>query len=446
MNYAADEKTIDLKQLIYYVAKRWKTIFIFLIIGALLGGAFSLVRGQKTLDDLDDDALKELNMEKIVQYASYQELYDLEVEYQQESLILAMDPNAVYNTSRTFYLTLPLEYVNQIADQYYKILSSVDNLQSLIDISGLDCSQRAIKELVGLSFSRVSSTTPWGDWGFTPVHAKLSISAQASTEELGETLLNALNDFVDVLNEQLAAQYSSFTCELLNEYHDFGFDSGIRDAQDSATARLGSYANQLLALDEELTDDDMFYYVWTYNADEIEFSLLKQTIKYAILIGALFCIMAVGCYGVLFLLDDHIKTAHELHDYGLYTIACLKAGDAKKEDWVDRLFAGGKLPENSRNYLLNALKTLCAGQTVIAGDLNDAQTSELMNWLASNMDNLAVTDKLACDEKGLMTAKDSEGAVLFVRLWKTTAFDLNRELYVLRQIERPVKGVVVLRG
>lgn len=33
-----------------------------------------------------------------------------------------------------------------------------------------------------------------------------------------------------------------------------------------------------------------------------------------------------------------------------------------------------------------------------------------------------------------------------VRLWKTTAFDLKRELYVIRQIEKPVKGIVVLRG
>ena len=156
--------------------------------------------------------------------------------------------------------------------------------------------------------------------------------------------------------------------------------------------------------------------------------------------------MACGCYGVLFLLDDHIKTAHEVIDYGLYTIACLQTGDMKKQDFVDKLFASGKLPTNSNEYLLNALRALCTGKTVLCGNKQDTQAVEVMNWLSSQMDELCVTDMLAKDENGLITAKESDGAILFIRLWKTTSFDLKRELYVMKQIEKPVKGVVVLRG
>ena len=105
-----------------------------------------------------------------------------------------------------------------------------------------------------------------------------------------------------------------------------------------------------------------------------------------------------------------------------------------------------KLPTNSSEYLLNAIKALCAGKMVLCGDAQDAQAVEVMNWLASNMDELYVTDTLAKDENGLITAKSSEGAILFIRLWKTTAFDLKRELYVMNQIGKPVKGIVVLRG
>lgn len=43
MNYAEDEKTIDLKQLLYYVLKRWKKILIFLLIGVLLGTGIAVL-------------------------------------------------------------------------------------------------------------------------------------------------------------------------------------------------------------------------------------------------------------------------------------------------------------------------------------------------------------------------------------------------------------------
>ena len=155
--------------------------------------------------------------------------------------------------------------------------------------------------------------------------------------------------------------------------------------------------------------------------------------------------MACGCYGVLFLLDDHIKTAHEVIDYGLYTIACLQTSE-QKQDFVDKLFASGKLPTNSNEYLLNAMRALCTGNTVLCGDKQDVKAVEVMNWLASQMDELSVADTLAKDERGLMTVKESEGAILFIRLWKTTAFDLKRELYIMKQLNKPVKGVVVLRS
>jgi len=49
MNYVEEEKTIDLKQLLYYVLKHWKTILIFLMVGILAGVGFGLFSGQKRL-------------------------------------------------------------------------------------------------------------------------------------------------------------------------------------------------------------------------------------------------------------------------------------------------------------------------------------------------------------------------------------------------------------
>ena len=89
MNYAEEEKTIDLKELLYYVLKHWKKILLWCLLGALLGGLFSLTQKQKTLDDLD---VASLDMEKIAQYNQYQQLFEDLTTQKENSAVLNMDP------------------------------------------------------------------------------------------------------------------------------------------------------------------------------------------------------------------------------------------------------------------------------------------------------------------------------------------------------------------
>lgn len=445
MNYAEDEKTIDLKQLLYYVLKRWKKILIFLLIGVLLGAGIAVLRGQKILDDLSSDEIKGLNLEKIRQYNHILELYELQKEKEEKSVLLQMDPNLVYQTSRSYYLTLSADDVNLISERYYLILSDTDVLDELIAASGLSCDHQAIQEIVRLYFSTLKTSTVWTQFGLKPVNAKVTLGVRAPSEEIGEALLGVLDAHVMTLQESLAKEYLRFSYEKLADNSEFGYDSSVRSAQEDFFETLKTYGNELVALKKDLTDNDLFYYAWTYTPDEIEFSLLKQIIKYAVLVGAVLCVLACGWYGVVFLLDDHIKTVQELADGGLYPIACLQPGDAKKLDFVDKLFANHAIPTNSREYLLNACKALCTGRIVLCGDAQDASTAEIIHWLASQMDGLCAMDLLTRDENGPIAVRESEGAILFIRLWKTTASQLQRELDIVKKTDKPVKGIVVLR-
>ena len=446
MPYSEEEKTIDLKQLFFFILKKWKTILIFLIIGMVLGTGIALLKGQKTLDDYSEEELDDLNTELVLQYYNTQLKYDMYKELEEMSVLLQMDYENTYTGSRSFFMGMPATDVDWIRAQYNKILSDVSILQELADATGLKCDQRTVKDLVWVSFSEIGASTWMGSMGFAPVNATVSYGVTAPNEEVGLRLLNLLEEKIMQVHDRMAKLYPTFTYETLSETSFEGFNSGVRSAHLDSLETHSSYITSIAKQKEELTDDDLYYYMLSYEPEEIEFSMLFQIIKWAIVIGAVMCILVVGVYGVQFLMDDHIKTAHELHEFGLYTIAVLNAGEPRKEDFVDKLFAGGKLPTNTREYLLNALRTLCTGKTVLSGDLQDADTASVMNWLAGQMDELCVTDRLACAEAGLSTVKESDGAILFVRLWKTTAFDLRRELYVMRKIDKPVKGIVVLRG
>ena len=444
MNYA-EEKTIDLKQLLYYVLKRWKIIFLVAAIGVLLGAGFSFLQSEKTLEDIDT---AKLNMEKISQYHRANEQYELLQETQQNSVLLNLDSNHVYSTSRSYYITIPYDKTEIIREEYAKILTDHDILDELIAVSGYQCDRIAIDELVNIAFSSDEPKTLLEKYSVKPVYAKITIHAYADSEEAGEALLDVMDSYVIALQDELMNAYPNFSYMKMTETNQFGYSESIWNAQEKSSEQFKKYEDEILKVEKELSTDDKLYYSLVYPSDEAEeeSSMLVKVIKNAVIFAMLFGVLIAGYYCVVFVMDDHIKTAHEVLEYGLYTIACLQDENAKKPDFIDRIFGNNRLPNNSKEYLMNALNTLCTGKTVLCGDLLDEQIAGVMKDLAEQSDKLVVTDVLAKDEAGLLTAKESEGAVLFVKLWKTTAFDLNRELYVLKQIEKPAKGVVVIRG
>jgi len=444
MNYA-EEKTIDLKQLLYYVLKRWKLIFLIAVIGVLLGVGFSFLQSEKTLEDIDT---AKLNMEKISQYHRANEQYELLQETQQNSVLLNLDSNHVYSTVRTYFLTVPYGEAGMIKEKYVEILVNSAVLDELIAVSGYECDRIAVDELVSITFELEEADNLLEKYDIKPVYAKLAIQVYADNEKTGDALLNVIDAHVMALQEELAGIYPGFSYKQMMDVHEIGHSDFVWNEQVKANEQFKKYEDEILKVEKELSTDDKLYYSLVYPSDEAEeeSSMLVKVIKNAIIFAMLFGILIAGYYCVVFVMDDHIKTAHEVAEYGLYPIAFLQDENAKKPDFVDRIFGNGELPNNSKEYLMNALNTLCTGKTVLCGDMQDEQIAGVMKDLAEQSDKLVVTDVLAKDEAGLFTVKESEGAILFVKLWKTTAFDLNRELNVLKQIEKPAKGVVVIRG
>jgi len=381
-----------------------------------------------------------------MQYHRVRELYELQLENEANSIVLQMDPNNVYRTNKSYYVTVPADNARYISEQYESILSDEEILNELIEASGYDCTPTVIRKLVGVSYESMGSPTIWGDYGLKPYHGKVTVRAFGATSEVGEALLSVLDAHVIALHDSYIDNGVLLSYEVLSQSNIEGFSSTVYEAQEEQKKILKGYVNEIDTYKKELSADDMFYYSAMYEPSEEESSPIIRLIKYAILLGAVSCFLICGYYAVRFVFDGHLKTADELREYGLYTIACLETGTPRKADFVDNMFNSGKLPTNSKEYLLNALKAMCDGKTVLCGDAQDENAVEVMNWIASQMENATVTDMLAKDENGLISAKDANCAVLFVRLWNTTAFDLKRELQTLKQIDRTVKGVVVLRG
>ena len=115
------EREISLRDLFWYVLSRWKLLIVFMILGALLLGAFTYMRGTEitvnaeTGEVIDEDAepeeeaeeeslvyptpvtgLTDIDVASLNVYFSYKKMYDMQLEYNNTAEIMQLDPYSTW--------------------------------------------------------------------------------------------------------------------------------------------------------------------------------------------------------------------------------------------------------------------------------------------------------------------------------------------------------------
>ena len=196
-----DEEVIDLKELMFFILRKWRVLILAGLIGVVLGGGLGLVHPKKTVDDLEID---ELHLKEISQYARYQELYDEQLRKEAESVYMNMDPANVWRGNKIYFFTAHESDMIRISEMYNSIFRDERIYKDLIDVSGLECSEKAISELAWISFSkyeREEKENQLRKVAFTFQHDNLFEMAKILTESDLKSI-KSNNSFYDVLNEK----------------------------------------------------------------------------------------------------------------------------------------------------------------------------------------------------------------------------------------------------
>lgn len=96
-NYNADEVEIDLIDFLFYLMRRWKSLVAMVLLGAVLGGAFYMVKSSKTTEEtIEEEYQPEVSTEENMKLAAqYRRLYEQQMDYNQHSIVMQMNPNQV---------------------------------------------------------------------------------------------------------------------------------------------------------------------------------------------------------------------------------------------------------------------------------------------------------------------------------------------------------------
>ena len=432
-----EKEEIDLVQMIQYVLQKWKILLLAGVVGLLLGGAFGAMKTGKEPAQMD---INDLNADQIQQYANYHQFYEDEVARQKESIYMNMDPGAVYMADKSYYVAAQESDLNRLGLAIGSILQKQDVYDQVREKTGLTCSQRCLAELMSIWFTETEKK----DIQLNDDNSndgRIYISVSAPSEEIGEEILAVLDAQVQAVCAQVAqTAEGGMTYEAMTQTGRTGYNGDVVSARLNGADRLAAYLETLSKIEKDLTDDDKAYYEQVY---EGEWKPKNKMLKWAVLGGFAFFVLAGGWFALAFLLDGSVKGTDELEDrYGLHLLARVEPEGAAKKNLrgLDKLFAE-KPQYNDGAYLSATLSATGISGLVLSGDLANAQIAQTMKT-AAQAGGYKVCDRFEVDVQAV--ADKMDGVVLFIQPWVTKKAQVLRELEICDFNGLPVIGFVAV--
>lgn len=442
---ADDDQEIDLIELFLYVCRRWRSLIVLGLIGVVIGVGVGLYKANAK-PKLDDLEVEELHLKEIEQYARYQALYEDQIAWEKESVLLNMDPTAVYVGSVTYYLQLKEIDTPVVSRLYSSILNDNEVFVRIQEAGRLDCTLRAIKQLVGIQCTTLELQEQKIFSEDRSVSVQVKASVIAPEAEMCQSILELLDRELQDMNQYVETTYGAICKERLEVPGEkSAYSDTVANAKKASTDKLMEYATQINTIAKSLSEDDKTYYSLVYDTEkESEEKGGLSWLKWGIIIGVVFGALGVFAYAVVFLLDGHIKNMDELLAYGLHPFAVMEgSAGGKKLNALDRLFVP-KLRYQSDTYLAEALNAQDLKHIILCGDLNDADIAAHGKAVAAASDRLSIEPQMVESADTQMKIKQADGVVLLVHLWKTKRTDLEQELRICRKLGGNVLGVAVI--
>lgn len=475
--YNENSVQISIPNLILYMLKHWKTFIIAVIAGLLLGGVLCMWKMPKAVSKNEIDEANtswaenyevDPDVDASMQIASrYRELYEKQLEYNTNSVIMNLDANAFYRGELKYFISAGNK-TDLLCSLYENIIDEENTLKSIRKETGLKCRDQYVRELLSYGIDSEMLTMNNG----------INVSATGQLELINEAEDNGIVlqytvvaadkascvSMVEVL-QNIIMQKTNQNQEKYGDYNFQEISNSVRRSnnndylskQRSAIDTLNSYLTTAQKLEKEFTGDDEKYYQTVYmnqiaeedteeETDATEGFSVKDAIKYIIVALILTC----ACWGCWFffkyLLDNHVKDSEELSRTWGIKVLGIAEGD-KHPFWgkymvLDRMF--NRRSADSKMYILSMIEMLQNEHVLICGDQNNIEIQNCKQWLAKEKQGTVTGDLLARDSKTLELSKNNDGIIYIVKLGSTTYSEIIKELQVCDLQNLTMLGAIVI--
>ena len=467
-NYYNEETEIDLVDLMFYLLRQWKTLVVAVVLGVILGGAIYMVKKPaetseptptaEAAEDMIENYKPEQDVKANMDLAyRYRQLYAQQLEYNEKSLIMKMDPGEVYTGELEYYLAAG-DNTRLLGELFANILSEEELLSDLKEAADLDCEEQYLNEIISGSIKQDSGVTNSENSVIFQESKNILISYSVSymDQRACEKMLDVIRNRAETLYQEYRDVYGDYTFTPVNDSVRLVINNDYLNKQKASADAINTYLTNITKLEGSFTGDDLDYYRTVYlsreevkdTTEEVvvaeeEFDPVKELLKWVVISVFLLCFLWGGFYLVKYIMDPHVKTVSELQNYGLQVIGRI-GKEEQSLGWIDRLDYKRKGNYDTMEYIVSAINALHAQKLLLCLDQNHAELKELAEEIEKSSVGVMINNPVHLDSGALEMAKKMDGIILMINMKNELRKELQRELDVCKIQDIPVSGVIVV--
>ena len=482
------ERELSLIDLIVEILLGWRFIVVWMLVGAVLMGAFSYVNStrtaatqkqqqvetEETIKDTEtarEDLLKNLtetqknNVQSVLKYGVMKKFY-------KDSLYLQMDAAEVPKMELSYLVKTSVQDDSYSIERLYEdTLES--GLQQWLTEQGQTETLGDISELVGLD--RGTDAVETDSFCIQVIHV---------SEEQCKELAQQVIAYIAAQKAIITKQAGMHEIALVNQTFAFVRDEEVLDRQKILWNNITEIDAAVDKAAKEFSEEEKVYYEFLMRmeseeeeadaeqsgdnenvqeeTEKIVVTTLGISIKYVILGMILFAFLAVFYLFLKYILNNKLRVNDDIREiYEVPQLGRIPDGESKKKifGFVDRLIL--KLRDRNRRTFTNEEALGLAGVAVkmaakkasfetvccIGCDMKESTlnvASAIQNTLKEEGIDLTVLNNVLYDQSSMEQLQGVKGAFLLEKAGETLYDEIAKELELLNRQDIKILGVVVV--
>ena len=453
------EETVDLKQLLIYIFRKWRTMLAAaVILGLILGGA-KTAKGFMDLQDPEkvEESLKEYELAQenydtakvqlTNQMAEYNRQIDDYQRYAENSLYMKIDPYAVYKETVTYVVTTDYQILPNMTYQTLNwmgpVLSAYTSVATSVTLNDLSPEGQA-----GLSVEwDADSLDKLIKVETNANDGKLTITASAESEVRAKAILQAVKEKVEENQESIAKAAGDHKLSVITEKSSIAVDQTIineREARLRSITALRDAADKAEEKYKKLSEpkDSSLSMIGT----------VKSGIKFLILGGVAGILLCCFFFCIQFLTNGKLNDISFIKErYQTRILAELPK--EQKSGWIDRFLdkcEGVKSNHQNAERMLNVVAASLEddykdSSIALAGTVNPETIKRVADSL-QNVENAAIigVGDILTEPTAIRRVRNANSVILIEEKNVSAISDIEHEMEILNDVGVKMRGFIIV--
>ena len=435
-----DEREISLIDLIYYLLRRYRSILLMMVIGALLVTSGAFIKTKYLTSE--EDFLK--YEQDLLVYNTDQRLLSIYEDNLKEEQNALVDNPLITIPSHN----LPTASISLCIEQSYsEPLNSTnyyDPGDSIIDNVDLAITKSSnwvqLSEKYGISNKFIKDLI-----SINPDYNSNIVTIDVYGKDL-DTASELLNDIVDVVENNMDEIISSYRGYYITKRNSTTYidNTWVNDIEETAQENINNYINQINTIKNKYKDSG--------EPEAPDYFSIKDGIKYVVIGAFVGLVLMAGIYCVIYMLNDLIREEDEIHSYfGFSNLGTFAVKDDNpKSNKLDQFLLKKQYGDLDDEFVVNRiadninLLSKEDNKILLIGNIEDTILNNLYNQLNAkvNKGKLILGGNINKDNQALTKLSNADSIILVEKRNSSKMKDVLKEGEIVKNCNKQVIGYI----